>query len=442
MESNDYDVVRNMTLLFFLERLMERGQPRSLHDLSCQFGSKGFTKTMRQIAGGSQTGLKKFLSQHPSLFTVDGDIVSVTVLSGAVTGAGYDNVAGKRNYEQEAVDYFRGKMLQYGAGVEVPIRSLLGHRSQASPEVRHISGQHGKEFRDFLVRHPEVFTVNEESVFLKEYEGMEIKPFKEVEEPKFDPEHTNKFLVYFRMFIESKGPKHVEELLEAVSKNYAREQWVTLFSNSHDLTTFFKLHSNIFHVQSGIVSIIPYNLRKGASDYSPTKSPPRSLSPPPSIQPQYEKQSLKQRVNSIVMKTLAENTGKDQRDNRTGSSTTGSPNQQQQQQHDSPSKDATRARVLQATRVLVSAKESAAVVTDIMVSHKVVSFDLEGVNVGSNNGDVTLAVIGLATGQVYIFDLITCPEIMTQGSLSTLLQSKDIIKVLITPVTPQIIKCN
>lgn len=88
--SNDYDVVRNMTLLFFLERLLERGQPRSLHDLSCQvcernlpiciviscivlvsqFGSKGFTKTMRQIAGGSQSGLKKFLAQYPAVFTV------------------------------------------------------------------------------------------------------------------------------------------------------------------------------------------------------------------------------------------------------------------------------------------------------------------------------------------------------------------------------------
>jgi hypothetical protein len=34
--NNDYDVVRNMTLLFFLERLLEKGQPRSLHDLSCQ----------------------------------------------------------------------------------------------------------------------------------------------------------------------------------------------------------------------------------------------------------------------------------------------------------------------------------------------------------------------------------------------------------------------
>lgn len=193
MEStNDYDVVRNMTLLFFLERLLERGQPRSLHDLSCQFGSKGFTKTMRQIAGGSQSGLKKFLSQYPSVFTVDGDFVSATILTGSDPSKNNQNSNGKRNYEEEAVEYFRNKMLQYGAGIEVPLKSLLGHRSQASPEIRHISGQHIREFREFLERHMDVFTIHDESIFLKEYEGMEIKPFKEVEEPKFDPELTNK----------------------------------------------------------------------------------------------------------------------------------------------------------------------------------------------------------------------------------------------------------
>lgn len=56
METMEYEMARNLTLLFFLERLLERGEPRTLHDLSCQFGSKGFTKEMRQIAGGSQSG--------------------------------------------------------------------------------------------------------------------------------------------------------------------------------------------------------------------------------------------------------------------------------------------------------------------------------------------------------------------------------------------------
>ncbi|KFB44396.1 egalitarian [Anopheles sinensis] len=56
MESMEYEEARNMTLLFFLERLLDRGEPRTLHDLSCQFGARGFTKEMRQIAGGSQSG--------------------------------------------------------------------------------------------------------------------------------------------------------------------------------------------------------------------------------------------------------------------------------------------------------------------------------------------------------------------------------------------------
>lgn len=72
----DFDVIRDQTLMFFLDHLIGKGQSRTLHDLSCQFGAKGFTKEMRQIAGGSQAGLKKFLLKFPSLFTIDGETVS------------------------------------------------------------------------------------------------------------------------------------------------------------------------------------------------------------------------------------------------------------------------------------------------------------------------------------------------------------------------------
>jgi exonuclease 3'-5' domain-containing protein 1 len=60
----------------------------------------------------------------------------------------------------------------------VPIKSLLGHRSQAPPEVRHISGQHVKEFRDFLARYPDEFVVTDEIVYLKEYEGKITNTFR------------------------------------------------------------------------------------------------------------------------------------------------------------------------------------------------------------------------------------------------------------------------
>lgn len=79
-----YELARNMTLLFFFERLLDKGEPRTLHDLSCQFGSKGFTKEMRQIAGGSQSGLKKFLSQYPALFCIEGEYVNVNMFQSAL----------------------------------------------------------------------------------------------------------------------------------------------------------------------------------------------------------------------------------------------------------------------------------------------------------------------------------------------------------------------
>ena len=157
MDSQDYETNRNLTLMFFLEKLLvEKGastdsnasHTRSLHDLSCQFGTRGFSKEMRQIAGGSQAGLKKFLLQYPSLFTINGEQVSITQ-SGRLCGNGSvgggsnrdDASLGGRNYNKEAIEYFKNRLRAYGPGTEVPIKSLLGHRSQAPPEVRHISGK-------------------------------------------------------------------------------------------------------------------------------------------------------------------------------------------------------------------------------------------------------------------------------------------------------------
>ena len=159
MDSQDYETNRNLTLMFFLEKLLvdksnntstnaSAPNTRSLHDLSCQFGTRGFSKEMRQIAGGSQAGLKKFLLQYPSLFTINGEQVSITQsgqLGGANTNVGSetggtDMQEGGRNYNREAIEYFKSRLKAYGSGTEVPIKSLLGHRSQAPPEVRHISG--------------------------------------------------------------------------------------------------------------------------------------------------------------------------------------------------------------------------------------------------------------------------------------------------------------
>jgi hypothetical protein len=65
---------------------------------------------MRQIAGGSQSGLRKFFQQYPSLFTIEGEMVSITQ-----TGNGKgpdDGETGGRDYSREAVEYFKKRLEQ------------------------------------------------------------------------------------------------------------------------------------------------------------------------------------------------------------------------------------------------------------------------------------------------------------------------------------------
>lgn len=75
-----------------------------------------------------------------------------------------------------------------GLPLSIPV-ILLTHCSHvtytdASPEIRHIAGKHIREFRDFLERHPDVFIMQDESVFLRDNGSLGMKPFKELEEPK------------------------------------------------------------------------------------------------------------------------------------------------------------------------------------------------------------------------------------------------------------------
>jgi len=479
--------------MFFFEKLLEKGGPRTLHDLSCQFGTKGFSKEMRQIAGGSQSGLRKFLQQYPSLFTVDGEWVSITQTI-KMTGNGGGG-PGERDYANEAIDYFKNKLRQYGAGTEVPIKSLLGHRSQAPPEVRHISGQHVKEFKDFLARYPEEFVVKEEIVFLKEYEGKITSTFKEPDEYKVDPVVTNQFLQFFRETIDSKGSLHVDQLFELTSNHFNVDLWSTLFKTPQDLCTFLKIYSHLFHVQANIITLVPQ--KSYAPVIANTQAPPliprfHTTSPVNQnlIPQQYNKeplspknsgcssngssspitskmdsprdnpaslnqQTLKQRVNMVVMRMIAQNSDHDQKAgnmmNMRGGDwdqqkTTSNQQynqqqqyqqpyqpphmQQQQQQQQSPeTREAMKYKVLQVSRVVVSIRESCQIVEELLRAGQPIGFDGEGVNLGPK-GQLTLVQISTVNGQVIIFDVQTSPALMTQGGLKKLLESEQIIKVV------------
>ncbi|XP_046669279.1 egalitarian protein homolog [Homalodisca vitripennis] len=461
MDSTEYELVRNMTLLFFFERLMDKGGPRTLHDLSCQFGAKGFSKEMRQIAGGSQSGLKKFLAQYPALFVVDGDYVYINTFSAPQDDIEDSNSSlrpniGKRDYVQEAVEYFSNKLQQYGVGTEVPIKSLLGHRSQASPEVRHISGQHNRDFKEFLCKHPEAFIVNEDTVILKEYEGKEPQPFRELENVKLDPAVTSRLLDFFKKCIEMKGPILVDQLFHHVVSFFPEDNWSSIFKTPQDLTTFLKMHSNMFSVQSNLVTVIQIpnkvietNINignKSQADSNKTlgieatsiisttqnniNQSTIKLQPPapdigdkgsiPNVGSQNQNLSLKQRINSLVMKTLADNTEKDRSLAATSINNGIGPN----------NTDNWKNKVVQSTRVIANVKESLQIIEDIMKKTNVaVSFDCEGINLGIK-GQLTLFQIGLCSGHAYIFDLITCPSLVSAGGLQKLLESDSVIKVI------------
>lgn len=152
--------------------------------------------------------MKKFLLQYPSLFLVDGNQVNINCYQ---THAVDESGAGKRaDYIQEAKDYFSKKLLQYGAGTEVPIKSLLGHRSQASPQVRHISGQHIKEFTDFLSKHPDYFRLVDEHVILVNYDAAtEIPQSEKLHLPQvtINVKETQDIFDFFEHCIMIKGKK-------------------------------------------------------------------------------------------------------------------------------------------------------------------------------------------------------------------------------------------
>lgn len=200
-------------------------------------------------------GLKKFLLQYPALFLVDGDYVHVN----SYQHRDESNANGKKDYIQEAKEYFSHKLLQYGAGTEVPVKSLLGHRSQASPQVRHISGQHIKEFTDFLQKHPDTFRLTDDNVVLVNYDSATVIPSAEklhLPQPSIDVKNTQLILDFFAQCIEVKGPMLLDQLFHLVTSNFPQEHWYKIFKTPNDLTTFLKLFSDCFHIQSNLVTLL------------------------------------------------------------------------------------------------------------------------------------------------------------------------------------------
>ncbi|XP_050033220.1 egalitarian protein homolog [Dermacentor andersoni] len=394
MDSKDYDHTKNMTLMFFLDRLMDKGQPRTLHDLSCQFGTKGFTKEMRQIAGGSQSGLRKFLQQYPFLFTIDGDQVSVTSFEGDSSGS-----SPQRDYVQEAIDYFRAKLEQYG-NAEVPIKSLLGHRSQATPEIRHVSGQHGREFRDFLAKHSDVFVVKEEHVVLRSVlqnaaQGDAV--IKVAEEAPLDSGLRDQLTCIFEAFLRSRGGSaSLDALYGHLTSRFSRDTYSRMMQSPQDLSAFLRMNTHRFQIQASVVTLLERTEPVAATSSSSSRG------------------SIQQRLKSHILKAVADNSAMDHK--------IASVNSAREQ-------DQTLGDMLRGVRVITKVKECEALVSRLSSQHQLVAVDAEGVNLGPQ-GPLTLVQLATPVGEVFLFDVQSTPQLFAEGHLRDILEAEHITKVM------------
>lgn len=98
--------------------------------------------------------------------------------------------------------------------------------------------------------------------------------------------------------------------------------------------------------------------------------------------------------------------------------------------------DAWKLKVLNHTKVISNVKESLFVTDALMkgtsggsTDQIVVSMDCEGINLGVR-GQLTLLELGTVRGEAFIFDLMLCPEILSDGGLKRLLESESVIKVI------------
>ena len=231
-------------------------------------------------------------------------------------------------------------------------------------------GQHAKEFKDFLAKFPEEFVIkeDEEIIYLKEYENQIRHQLQEgnvqqtavqgkainsgSSNTNIDPRVTAKILSVAREELE-KCPnvtsdidhifKQTETFFREAQNNYRNEEngceLSFPFKRSQDLDTFLKMHSHLFKVQSGFVTLVPIKHLYGSSNTPtgsvkafssmrnslsnedlPSENGSNRVTPssgPPSIGSSNNNsllnKTLKQRVNSVVLKALADNSDRERR---------------------------------------------------------------------------------------------------------------------------------
>jgi exonuclease 3'-5' domain-containing protein 1 len=133
-------------------------------------------------------------------------------------------------------------------------------RSQAPPEIRHVSGQHISEFRSFLDRFPDTFKIdNNENVMLKEFENevasrsaesdAAAAGASEASSPppsSVDKEKILQLIEFYGTVLKDRGgPMIVEQLFHIAAGNH----FADFIKSPNDLKSFFQIHPQCFQVR-------------------------------------------------------------------------------------------------------------------------------------------------------------------------------------------------
>lgn len=377
------DEAKNMALLFFMDHLMQKNGRRTIHDLSCQFGARGFTAEMRDAVGTTQEGLTDFLNQHPSLFTVEGDQVCLN---------GFGDITAKNNpllqattngrnrdYEKEAVHFFEAKLQKFGP--ELQIKSLLGHRSQAAPEVRLVSGRHLKDFCEFLQAQTDYFVVEGDRVRLKNMPepsqaGVELddegKPLAGVKAKQAAVE-------YLRSVVEQNEdqPIPMDVFYQKFCDRFSHTVRQEVATNPKELLQFLKLNRNVFFIRSNKVSLVKNRVSEDGSESGST-----------------EGSELENNNGSLLNQNAL---------NR-----------------------------ISLVKALKPAQDAVSAVNAEIetMEEKIVGVDFKTVTLGVQ-GDEFLSLVVLATcNQIVAFDLVHSDTILLESGIKEILESEKIIKVM------------
>ncbi|GAB6027894.1 hypothetical protein CHUAL_002110 [Chamberlinius hualienensis] len=425
--------------------LANNSQQCTLQELSSQLGAKTLNKETRPITGEDNQGnLKNFFSQYPSLFTIDGEYVTITCYnsgssSSSLNGAKTSSTSTEQNLVRprvnvsiEAKNYFESKLELYGAA-EVPLRSLLGHRSQAAHEIRQISGQNLKEFKDFICKFPDTFIIHNDFVILRKHWESICK--QKVQNHRNNEEFVDNWslisvgLDMCQTVIDGQGPTSVENLFNQVGEKLKllatndQVEFGQVVKTSRDLETLLKCHTGRFAIQNGVVYLAKKSTNSSSGTAS-TSTPAVSSSEPLVINSPTlvlttspnsvmsinhtlpsPSQSFKQRMDTCI-KTIPTKPILDETLTVT-----------LKEEH---LKDAT-------VKIIQTVKDCQNLVATLQTM-SVISIAAEGINLGPV-GPVTLFQIGTANGCIFILDIQKCRDLLSTTGIKYILESADIKKV-------------